>query len=91
MVCVVNLTAFHELICHGSEGLAALYLRGNPSPACRHVLGRLADRASEGVLLLVWADLDYGGLSIPAQSRRLVSPGFAPYRMDVYTLEGHAL
>ena len=41
--------------------------------------------------LLVWADLDYGGLSILAQLRRLVSRRFVPYRMDVETLETHAL
>jgi hypothetical protein len=38
----------------------------------------------------VWADLDYGGLNILAQMRRLVSARFAPYRMDVETLEAHA-
>jgi hypothetical protein len=42
------------------------------------------------VPLLVWADLDYGGLNILAQLRRLC-PRFAPYRMDAATLDAHAL
>jgi len=91
VVCVENLTPFYELIRHEPEGLAALYLGGNPSPACRHLLRCLAETAPEGVPLLVWADLDYGGLSIVAQLRRLVSRRFAPYQMDIETLEAHAL
>jgi hypothetical protein len=91
VVCVENLTSFYELIRHESEGLAALYLGGNPSPVCRHLLRRLADHTPECVPLLVWADLDYGGLSILAQLRRLVSRRFVSYRMDIETLEAHAL
>jgi DNA topoisomerase VI subunit A len=91
VVCVENLTSFYELIRHEPEGLAALYLAGNPSPACRHLLRCLTEDTPERVSLLVWVDLDYGGLSILAQLRRLVSPRFAPYRMDVDTLETHAL
>jgi hypothetical protein len=91
VVCVENLTAFYELIRYEGEGLAALYLGGNPSPACRHLLSCLAESLPELVPLLVWADLDYGGLSILAQLRRLVSPRFAPYRMDADTLDAHAL
>jgi hypothetical protein len=90
VVCVENLTPFYELIRHESEGLAALYLGGNPSPACRRLLHCLADNTPEGVPLLVWADLDHGGLSILAQLRRLVSRRFAPYRMDIEALEAHA-
>jgi DNA topoisomerase VI subunit A len=91
VVCVENLTAFYELIRHEGEGLAALYLGGNPSPACRHLLSCLAESLPELVPLLVWADLDYGGLSILAQLRRLVSSRFAPYRMDADTLDAYAL
>jgi hypothetical protein len=40
--------------------------------------------------LLVWADIDYGGLSILAQLRQQVSTDFAPYRMDIATLDAHA-
>ena len=39
--------------------------------------------------LQVWADLDYGGLNILAQLRKLISPRFLPYRMDAATLEAH--
>jgi hypothetical protein len=90
VVCVENLTPFYELIRHEPKELATLYLGGNPSPASRHLLHCLVAFTSEHVPLLVWADLDYGGLSILAQLRRLVSPRFAPYRMDIETLEAHA-
>jgi hypothetical protein len=91
VVCVENLTPFYELIRHEPEGLAALYLGGNPSPVCRRLLHCLADNTPDHVTLLVWADLDYGGLSILAQLRRRVSRRFVPYRMDIETLEAHAL
>jgi hypothetical protein len=91
VVCVENLTPFHELVRQEGQGLAALYLGGNPSPASRHLLHCLADAAADHVPLQVWADLDYGGLSILAQLRRLVSPRFVPYRMDAKTLDAHAL
>jgi hypothetical protein len=91
VVCVENLTSFYELIRHEPEGLAALYLGGNPSPACRHLLICLAEATPKDVPLLAWTDLDYGGMRILAQLRRLVSSRFMPYRMDVDTLEAHAL
>ena len=90
VVCVENPTTFYELIRHEGEGLAALCLWGNPSPACRHLLSCLAQTLPEHVPLLAWADLDYGGLNILAQLRR-ISPRFAPYRMDTATLDAHAL
>lgn len=91
VVCVENLTPFYELVRHEREGLATLYLGGNPSPACRHLLRCLAETAPERMPLLVWADLDWGGLRILAQLRRQVSPRFMPYRMDIETLESHVL
>ncbi|HSJ55307.1 MAG TPA: Wadjet anti-phage system protein JetD domain-containing protein, partial [Anaerolineae bacterium] len=90
VVCVENLAPFYELVRRERERLAVLYLGGNPSPACRHLLACLATGAPEAPPLGVWADLDAGGLSILAQVRRLVSPRFAPYLMDVETLESHA-
>jgi hypothetical protein len=90
VVCVENLTPFYELVRCGSQGLAALCLWGNPSPASRHLLRRLADDLPPGVPLLLWADIDYGGLNILAQLRTQVSPRFVPYRMDRDTLETHA-
>jgi hypothetical protein len=90
IVCVENPTTFYEMIRHEGEGLAAICLWGNPSPACRHLLSCLAQTLPENVPLLVWADLDYGGLNILAQLRR-ISPRFAPCRMDVATLDAHGL
>ena len=90
VVCVENLTSFYELIRHEGQNLAALCLWGNPSPASRHLLRRLADDLSPDVPLLVWADVDYGGLNILAQLREQVSARFAPYRMDRPTLDDHA-
>jgi hypothetical protein len=90
VVCVENLTSFYELVRHQGQGLAALCLWGNPSPASRHLLRRLADSLHPDVPLLLWADIDYGGLSILAQLRTWVSPRFAPYRMDRETLDAHA-
>jgi len=90
VVCVENLTSFYELIRHESQSLAALCLWGNPSPASRHLLRHLASDLAPDVPLLVWADVDYGGLNILAQLREQVSARFAPYRMDRPTLDAHA-
>jgi hypothetical protein len=90
VVCVENLAPFYELVRHEGRGLAALCLAGNPSPANRHLLRRLAQELPRDVPLLLWADIDYGGLSILGQLREKVSPRFAPYRMDKDTLEAHA-
>ena len=94
VVCVENLTSFYELVHHegqnGDQGLAALCLWGNPSPASRHLLRRLADDLPSDIPLLLWADIDYGGLNILAQLRMQVSSHFAPYRMDRRTLDAHA-
>ena len=86
LVCVENLASFYELIRHEGQGLAALCLWGNPSPATRHLLRCLPPQLP----LLLWADIDYGGLNILAQLRQQVSPGFAPHRMDQLTLDQHA-
>ncbi len=90
VVCVENLTPFYELIRHKGRGLAALCLWGNPSPAGRHLLRCLADGLSPDTPLLLWADIDYGGLNILAQLRQQVSARFSPYRMDRDTLDAHA-
>jgi len=104
VVCVENLTPFYELVratrcgqaarCGRSPteppNLAALCLWGNPSPASRHLLRRLAGDLPPDVSLFLWADIDYGGLDILAQLRQRVSPHFAPYRMDCDTLDAHA-
>jgi hypothetical protein len=90
VVCVENLTAFYELVRHEGDKLAALCLWGNPSPASRHLLRCLADELPPHVSLLLWADIDYGGLNILAQLRTRVSPRFEPFRMDCDTLDAHA-
>lgn len=89
VVCVENLASFYELIRYEGAGLAALCLWGNPAPAVRHLLARLAETLPAEIPLQVWADLDFGGLNILAQLRKLISPRFLPYRMDVGTLEAH--
>jgi hypothetical protein len=90
VVCVENLAAFYELIRCQGQGLAALCLWGNPAPPVRHLLGRLAEALPAAVPLGVWADIDYGGLTILATLRRLVSPRFQPILMDSATLDAHA-
>jgi len=89
VICVENLTPFYELVRYENQGLAALCLWGNPSPASRHLLHCLARDLPADVSMLIWADIDYGGLSILAQLREKVSPRFAPYRMDCDTLDAH--
>jgi len=98
VICIENPTSFHELIRNSQHEIramqppiAALCLWGNPSPACRHLLKRLAENLSEDTPLRVWADLDYGGFNILALLRKHVSPRFEPYLMDIETLENHAL
>ena len=63
---------------------------GNPAPPVRHLLACLSDTLPAGLPLHVWADLDGGGLNILAQLRKRISPRFAPYHMDIATLEAHA-
>ncbi|MEJ2210768.1 MAG: hypothetical protein P8129_17250, partial [Anaerolineae bacterium] len=55
VICVENLTPFYELVRRGTERLAILYLGGNPSPPCRHLLRCLADQAPAELPLQVWA------------------------------------
>jgi hypothetical protein len=90
VICVENLTSFYELVRHEGKGLAALCLWGNPSPASRHLLRLLVTELPADVPLLLWADIDYGGLNILAQLRTQVSLRFTPYRMDRDTLDAHA-
>ncbi|MCP4544591.1 MAG: DUF2399 domain-containing protein [Chloroflexi bacterium] len=90
VVCVENLTPFYELIRHQGQGLAALCLWGNPSPVIRHLLRCLTDNLPSNIPLLLWADIDYGGLNILAQLRQQVSDRFLPCYMDQDTLENCA-
>ncbi len=90
VVCVENLASFYEFVRREGRGLAALCLWGNPSPATRHLLRCLAQAPSRRAQPLLWADIDYGGLNILAQLRQQVSTDFAPYRMDMATLDAYA-
>jgi hypothetical protein len=90
VICVENLASFYELVRREGQGIAALCLWGNPSPAGRHLLRCLAQDLSRRDPLLLWADIDYGGLNILAQLRQQISTGFAPYRMDIATLDAYA-
>ena len=83
VICVENVTTFYELIRHTTEPLAAICLWCNPAPACRNLLICLPRETP----LLVWADIDYGGLNILAQLREQVNARAQPYRMDIETLE----
>jgi hypothetical protein len=89
VVCVENLAAFYELIRLEGGGVAALCLWGNPCPAARHLLRCLVQDLPSHVPMLLWADIDFGGLHILAQLRRQVARHFAPYRMDPATLDAH--
>jgi hypothetical protein len=96
VVCVENQTSFYELIRAArpagqdapaaGQRLSAVCLWGNPSPACRHLLSCLPETTT----LLVWADLDYGGLNILAQLREQVNPRARPYLMDIETFDAHS-
>jgi hypothetical protein len=89
VVCVENLASFYELVRYEGQGLATLCLWGNPSPASRHLLRCLVNNLPRDVPLLLWADIDYGGLNILAQLRQQVSSRFVPYHMDILTLDAH--
>ena len=74
---------------HKRQEVAALCLWGNPSPAVRHLLRCAAHTLPHSTALLLWADIDYGGLNILAHLRQQVSSHFAPYCMDIATLRAH--
>ncbi len=86
VLCIENPTSFYEAIRNMQYAISAICLWGNPSPACRHLLRCLPDE----VRVLVWADIDYGGLNILAQLRERVNAKAAPHCMDIETLEAHA-
>lgn len=86
VICVENLASFYELVRYHGPGLAAMCLWGNPSPAVRHFLRCLAGGMPVEIPLLLWSDIDYGGLRILSQLRQYVSPRFQPWLMDETTL-----
>jgi hypothetical protein len=105
VLCIENLTTFHEFIKteHATRTnqtpspkteppppvacsvFAVICTLGNPSPALRRILRLIPDSTP----IYHWSDLDYGGLNILSQLRRLVRPDIQPYRMDIATLEAN--
>lgn len=105
VLCIENLTTFHEFIKteHATRTnqtpspkteppppvacsvFAVICTLGNPSPALRRLLRLIPDSTP----IYHWSDLDYGGLNILSQLRRLVRPQIQPYRMDIATLDAN--
>ncbi len=105
VLCIENLTSFHEFIRTkhaprtnqtplpkteppppvACSAFATICTSGNPSPALRRLLRLIPDSTP----IYHWSDLDYGGLNILSQLRRLVRPDIQPYRMDIATLEAN--
>lgn len=97
VLCIENLTTFHEFIRaqHATGNLsmrrvagtkyAIICSYGNPSPATRRILRLLPAETP----LYHWSDLDYGGFNILSQLRRLVRDDIQPYRMDIATIDSN--
>jgi hypothetical protein len=97
VLCIENLTTFHEFIRHNgnyppetqwsgrSPDFATICTYGNPAPATRRIL-RLVPASSP---IYHWSDLDYGGFNILSQLRRFVDERVQPYYMDIATLEAN--
>ena len=87
VVCIENLTSFHEFIRRASPATprAVICLMGNPSPATRRLLCLLP----ETVPTYLWSDLDYGGFNILSQLRRTVNEHIQSYSMDIQTIESN--
>jgi hypothetical protein len=99
VLCIENLTAFHEFVRIQGTGqagmphptgnlpnIAVLCIMGNPSPSIRQILRLIPEHIS----LYLWSDLDYGGFNILSQLRRYVSRRFQPYLMDIATFDAYA-
>jgi hypothetical protein len=87
VLCIENLTTFHEFIRHGIRNTqyATICTFGNPAPATRRLLRLLPGSTP----IYHWSDLDYGGFNILSQLRRLVDERVEPYRMDIATLDAN--
>ncbi len=89
VLCIENLTAFHEFTrgqAPRNASYALICLMGNPSPAVRRLLGLVP----ETVPVRLWSDMDYGGFNILSQLRRRVRRQVQPYCMDIPTFEAHS-
>jgi hypothetical protein len=87
VLCIENLTSFHEFIRNAAPDrqYALLCTYGNPSPAVRRILRLIP----EEIPIFHWSDLDYGGFNILSQLRRLVSERVEAYCMDGATLDAN--
>ena len=89
VLCIENLTSFHEFIRANlvrPAQPALLCLMGNPSPAIR----RLLHLVPETVPIHLWADMDYGGFNILSQLRRQIGQRVQPWLMDAATFDLYA-
>ena len=89
VVCIENLTSFHEFIRNipHATSYAAICLMGNPSPAIRRLLRLIPEETH----ICLWSDIDYGGFNILSQLRKQVSARVEPILMDISTFEQHAV
>ena len=87
VLCIENLTTFHEFIRHEMRKMqyAVICTYGNPSPATRCLLRLIPDSTP----ICHWSDLDYGGFNILSQLRRFVDERVQPYFMDIATLDAN--
>lgn len=95
ILCIENLTTFHEFIRSGEtpefsktseaspKHCATICLMGNPSPPIRHLLNLIPEETP----IYLWADLDYGGFNILSQLRREIRPSIQPYLMNIKTFD----
>lgn len=100
VLCIENLTTFHEFIRaqeitqrnthHGPNISCSVYalicIHGNPSPSIRHILRLIPVETP----IYLWADLDYGGFNILGQLRGQISPRIQPCWMGIPTFDAHA-
>lgn len=97
VLCIENLTTFHEFIRHNGTyhpetqgsgrrpAYATICTYGNPSPAIRRIL-RLVPAS---IPIYHWSDIDYGGFNILSQLRRFVDERVQLYCMDIATLDAN--
>ena len=91
MVCIENLTTFHEFIrsqeiTQRKTKHATMCLMGNPSPSIRRLLQLIPVTTP----IYLWSDMDYGGFNILSQLRQYVNAKIQPHLMDIFTFDQYA-
>ena len=90
VLCIENLTSFHEFIrarsIDDNSQYAIICLMGNPSPLIRRLLRFIPETTP----IYLWSDMDYGGFNILSQMRRHVRHQIHPHLMDIPTFEKYA-